>query len=196
MGKPRGILSALGFHPFPQAVREKSPHSGRQRCRWALAPGVPPAFWGIRRQGMKPWPLANPPSIPPTPLGILILTTGKGKALARGGRGGKGRRLFPAGRPPQICPTSGSGSRPSALSQQACVCRLHGVPVCLEVTVHVSPNDCVYVCGCDLEGISVSVLGAVSVSLSVRPGSLPLLTAEHNPVEVLSHHLKVKTKGP
>lgn len=99
-------------------------------------------------------------------------------------------------RPPQICPTSGSGSRPSALSQQACVCRLHGVPVCLEVTVHVSPNDCVYVCGCDLEGISVSILGAVSVSLSVRPGSLPLLTAEHNPVEVVSHHLKVKTKGP
>lgn len=45
---------------------------------------------------MKPWPLANPPSIPATPLGILIPTTGKGKALARGGRGGKGSRLFPA----------------------------------------------------------------------------------------------------
>ena len=154
-----------------------------------------PCLLGYRevRQGMKPWPLANPPSTPPTPLGILIPTPGKGKALARGGRGGKGRRLQQA---PSNLPYLRIREQAQRSVTANCACRLHGVPVCLEVTAHVSPNDCVYVCGCDLEGTSVSVLGAVSVSLSVRPGSLPLLTAEHNPVEVLSHHLKVKTKGP
>lgn len=59
-----------------------------------------------------------------------------------------------------------------------------------------SPTDCVYVCGCDLEGISVSARGAVSVSLSVGPGSWLLLTVEHDIVEVLNHRRKVKTKGP
>lgn len=62
--------------------------------------------------------------------------------------------------------------------------------------LYMCPQMTVYVCRCDLEGISVSIRGAVSVSLSVRPGSLPLLTVERDPVEVLSHHLKVKTKGP
>ena len=59
-----------------------------------------------------------------------------------------------------------------------------------------SPNDCVRVCGCDLERISASARGAVSVSLSVGPGGRLLLTVERDIVEVLSHRRKVKTQGP
>lgn len=145
-------------------------------------------------QGMKPWPLASPPSTLPTPLGVLIPTTGKGKALASGGRGWEGRALSPAGPLKSALPWI--REQPSALSQQACAWLLLGVLEYLEVTVHVSPADCVCVCGCDLEGISVSARGAVSVSLSVGPGSWLLLTVEHDIVEVLSHRRKVKTKGP
>lgn len=86
---------------------------------------------------MKPWPLANPPSIPATPLGILIPTTGKGKALVRGGRGGKGSRLFPAGPLKSALPPD-QGAGPA-------LCHRKLVPVSSTVcpTVHVSPNDCV-----------------------------------------------------
>lgn len=62
-------------------------------------------------QGMKPWPLASPPSTLPTPLGVLIPTTGKGKAQASGGRGGEGgHSLWQA---PSNLPSPGSGSSPA-----------------------------------------------------------------------------------
>ena len=81
-----------------------------------------PCLLGYRevRQGMKPWPLANPPSTPPTPLGILIPTPGKGKALARGGRGGKGRRLFPAGTLKSALPPD-QGAGPALCHSKLCL---------------------------------------------------------------------------
>ena len=60
---------------------------------------------------MKPWPLASPPSTPPTPLGVLIPTTGKGKALASGGWGGRGGHSLQQA--PSNLPSPGSGSSPA-----------------------------------------------------------------------------------
>ena len=108
--------------------------------------------------------------------------------------GREGRALSPAGPLKSALPWI--KEQPSALSQQACAWLLLGVRECLEVTAHVSPNDCVHVCGCDLEGISASACGAVSVSLSVGPSGRLLLTVERDIVEVLSHRQKVKIQGP